>query len=355
MEESMRMSVLKQALKCVAFAAVVAGGGVSAFADEIVIAANGGTMREARDASYYRPFTEKTGTKVIPFDTEIYDQWARVEAMKRTGKVEFDIVNASAADLIVHRDELAPLNCDQLSNVKNTLPGACDPYAMSSHAGALVLMYNTNVFKDKPPKTWADFWNIKDFPGPRALPDSGDRAWWVPAAALLADGVKKEDLFPLDLDRAYKKMDEIKPYINVWWKTAAQMMQIVRDQEVVMTMGFSGRAYTAIKDGAPFDISWDGALHDQGYLAVLKGAPNKEKAIAFLNFMMGDIDGQVQFMNKIHYATFTQAALDKVPPGDLKFYATLPENARMVAHPDWEWIAKNQAMLNDRFNKWITQ
>jgi hypothetical protein len=26
-----------------------------------------------------------------------------------------------------------------------------------------------------------------------------------------------------------------------------------------------------------------------------------------------------------------------------------------VAHPDWEWVARNQAMLNERFNKWITR
>ena len=349
------MGVLQRVSQAAALFLFAAGGCASAFADEIVIAANGGTMREARDASYYRPFTKMTGTKIIPFDMEIYDQWARVEAMRRTGKTEFDIVNASAADLILHRDQLEPLNCDQLSNVKNTLPGACDRYAMSSHAGALLLIYNKDVFGNNSPKTWADFWNVRDFPGPRALPDSGDRAWWVPAAALLADGVAKEHLFPLDLDRAYKKMDEIKPHIDVWWKTAAQMMQIVRDKEVVMTMGFSGRAYTAIADGAPFDISWDGALQDQGYLAVLKTAPNKKKAIEFLNFMIGDVDGQVEFMNKIHYATFTQAALNKVPPGDLRFYATFPENAAKIAPTDWAWIARNQAMLNDRFNKWITQ
>ncbi|MER2537562.1 MAG: extracellular solute-binding protein [Rhizobiaceae bacterium] len=350
------MRVLKSVLRGAALLAAMAGGSFGAVADEIVIAANGGTMREAREVAYYKPFTEKTGTNVIPFDIEIYDQWARVEAMQRTGKVEFDIVNASIADLIKHKDVLAPMNCEQSETVRKALPGACHPYGMSSHAGALMLIYNKNVFKDKAPKNWADFWNVKDFPGPRALPDSGDRAWWVPAAALLADGVRKEDLFPLDLDRAYKKMDEIKPHISVWWKTAAQMMQIVRDQEIVMTMGFSGRAYSVIRgDGAPFDVSWDGALQDQGFLAVLKDAPNRDKAIEFLRFMIGYVPGQVHFMNKIHYAAFTQEALDQVPPEDLKFYATVPEHAAQVARPDWEWIAANQDMLNNRFNQWLTK
>lgn len=350
------MALFRHLLCGAAAAAAVLSFGFAARADEIVIAANGGTMREAREVAYYEPFTEKTGTEVIPFDIEIYDQWARVEAMRRTGKVEFDIVNASSADLIVHRDSLLPIPCAEMPNIsKSALPYGCDPYAVSSHAGALLLTYNKEVFADRAPQTWADFWDVQTFPGPRALPDSGDRAWWLPAAALLADGVKKEELFPLDLDRAYRKLDEIRPHITVWWKTASQMMQIMRDKEVVMTMGFSGRAYTAISDGAPFDISWEGALHDQGYLAVLKDAPNPEKALEFLDFMYEAIDGQVYFMNKIHYATFTQEALDRVPPADLKFYATLPANAEKIARPDWEWIARNQDMLNARFNAWITK
>ncbi len=349
------MPAVKAILRAAVLAATLAGGAV-AHADEIVIAANGGTMREAREIAYYKPFQTKSGTRVVPFDIEIYDQWARVQAMQRTGKVEFDIVNASAADLIVHRDKLAPMNCETLPNVKNALPGACDPYAMSSHAGALLLIFSKEAFKEKTPRNWADFWDVKNFPGPRALPDSGDRAWWVPAAALLADGVPRDKLWPLDLDRAYKKMDEIKPHITVWWKTAAQMMQIVRDKEIVMTMGFSGRAHSAIRGaGAPFDIAWEGALQDQGYLAVLKGAPNRDKAIQFLDFMIGNVDGQVEFMKRIHYSTFTQASLERVPPEDLRFYATLPANAAQVNRADWAWIAQNQTMLNDRFNRWITR
>ena len=349
------MKLRRMILQGVTLVALLTGAS-SAIADDIVIAANGGSMREAREVAYFKPFEEKTGTHVIPFDIEIYDMWARVEAMQRTGNFGFDIVNASIADLIKHKDVLLDMDCQDSETVKKALPGVCHPKGMASHAGALLLLYNKKKYGDNGPKTWADFWDVKKFPGRRGLPDSGDRAWWVPAAALIADGVPKDKLFPLDLDRAYAKMDEIKPHIDVWWKTAAQMMQIVRDQEVDMTMGFSGRAYTAIRtDGAPFDISWDGALQDEGFLAVLKDGPNAEKAREFLRFMVGYVPGQVYFMNKIHYAAFTQEALDQLPPEDLKFYATVPENAEKIAHPDWEWIAKNQNMLNDRFNAWLTQ
>ena len=40
--------------------------------------------------------------------------------------------------------------------------------------------------------------------------------------ALLADGVAPSKLFPLDLDRAFHKLDQIKPNVAVWWKTGDQ-------------------------------------------------------------------------------------------------------------------------------------
>lgn len=90
----------------------------------------------------------------------------------------------------------------------------------------MLIAYNKEAL-DKAPSGWDDFWDVEAFPGPRGLPDTGDRDWWVPVVALLADGVAPDDLFPLDLDRAYAKLDEIKPHIDVWWKSGNQLQQIM--------------------------------------------------------------------------------------------------------------------------------
>src|SRR5262249_50808791 len=58
------------------------------------------------------------------------------------------------------------------------------------------------------PKTWADLFDTERFPGKRAF-----YKWSAPGvieAALLADGVSPDKLYPLDLDRAFKKLDAIK-------------------------------------------------------------------------------------------------------------------------------------------------
>ena len=90
------------------------------------------------------------------------------------------------------------------------------------------LVYNKDKFKAKPLTSWADFWNVKDFPGKRCLP-----AWprFVFEAALMADGVPKDKLYPIDMDRALKKIAEIKPAVVSWWTTSAQAPELMLNGE----------------------------------------------------------------------------------------------------------------------------
>ena len=66
--------------------------------------------------------------------------------------------------------------------------------------------YNSEEFSSDEPEGWADFFDTDAFPGKRAV-------WGsyvvngVLEGALLADGVAPEDLYPLDLDRAFEKLD----------------------------------------------------------------------------------------------------------------------------------------------------
>src|SRR5678815_1824073 len=43
--------------------------------------------------------------------------------------------------------------------------------------------------------------------------------------ALLADGVAPDRLYPIAVDRAYRKLDQIKQHVAAWWKTGAQWAQ----------------------------------------------------------------------------------------------------------------------------------
>ena len=50
---------------------------------------------------------------------------------------------------------------------------------------------------------------------------------------LLADGVAPDDLYPLDVDRAFAKLKPLLPDL-IFWEGGAQSQQLFRDGEVVM-------------------------------------------------------------------------------------------------------------------------
>ncbi|XHM74924.1 ABC transporter substrate-binding protein (plasmid) [Mesorhizobium sp. ANAO-SY3R2] len=324
--------------------------------EQLVIATTGGAMGNTLEKYFYEPFGKANNVEVVPFAIEVPDQWARAEAMARSGNIEFDIVTATAPDLVARKDILHEIDCSKLKSIMEFgVEDACTPYGVARTTGGMLITYNTDVFKDKAPTTWADFWDVKQFPGPRGLPDTGDRDWWVPVAALLADGVKPDELFPLDIDRAYKKLDEIRPHIAVWWKTGDQVQQIMRSGEVVMTMSYSGRSLQVVKEGLPFAMSWNQAIRDTGYMSILKGAPDINAALAYLDFFYANSEAHPEFMRTVNYATASKSAIELMKPEERNLYATAPENYSKLIKPDFAWIGENREMLRARWIAWLTR
>ncbi|OSI71037.1 hypothetical protein BSZ22_12470 [Bradyrhizobium canariense] len=60
---------------------------------------------------------------------------------------------------------------------------------------------------------------------------------------MIADGVARGDLWPLiddEIDRALKKLDEIKPHITKWWIAGGEP-QVLMNREYAMTTAPDGQ------------------------------------------------------------------------------------------------------------------
>ena len=68
-------------------------------------------------------------------------------------------------------------------------------------------------------------------------------------------GVTPDKMYPLDVDRAFKKLEEIKPAISVWWTSGAQSAQLLADGEADMVMAWNGRVSAVKVEGAPVDFT----------------------------------------------------------------------------------------------------
>ena len=323
---------------------------------DVIIATTGGLMEKSLQEHFYKRFEAETGIRVRSVPIELPDQWARAVAGARSGNVPFDIVTATPPDLVQRKDILEPLDCANMPSVQaNALPNSCFPHGLTRTAGGMTLVWSTKAFPgDKAPKSWADFFDVKNFPGPRALPDTGDREWWVPTMALIADGVPVDKLFPLDVDRAYKKLDTIKPHVAAWWKSGDNIMQIMRGGDAVMTMSYSSRSVPLARSG-DFDFTWNGAIRDVGNWAVLKGGPNTKNAIAFLEFFVKGPAEHVPFSAKVSFDSNNREAPSMVPAEERRFRPSWPDNWSKLVIADYEWIAANRDQLRERWTTWVTK
>src|SRR5207249_2739030 len=101
---------------------------------------------------------------------------------------------------------------------------------------------STTAFPDGQPQpnSWADFWDVQKFPGKRIMPSCDLGTYPIPEAALLADGVPPDQLFPIDVPRAIRKLKELVPYVTTWYKDVAQAGQLLVNGEGVMSMAPDG-------------------------------------------------------------------------------------------------------------------
>src|SRR5262249_57889854 len=132
------------------------------------------------------------------------------------------------------------------------------------------LCYRRDKSPNGGPKSWVDFWDVKRFPGARGLCINDSPRTLI--FALLADGMPADRLYPLDVDRAFKKLDQIKPHIKVWWREGNQSQQLIRDGEVDMMSIWNGRATELKEAGGPVELISNGAVRSPSTGCVLNAA-----------------------------------------------------------------------------------
>lgn len=350
-----------RALAATALALVVPLQAQAQSNSEVVLVASGGALATAFKENFFDAFTKETGIKVRFVPASDAEMLTKVKAMNDAGKVEWDIVAANLDQIAAFQQYFAPLDCKTMPHAATDgIPGACDGYSVLKQLDGHLLAFSTKQFPagSKQPQSWADFWDVKTFPGGRSLPDHGT-PWVAIAAALMADGVPAKDIkAPLDVDRAFRKLDQIKPFIKVWWKTGDQSQQIVRDGEVSMIMMYSGRALRSKSQGVPVDVTWNQAVMAPGRWTVLKNAPNAKAATMFLDYFLTRPEAHAAFTKQIFYDTANKRSVEFLPANERPNSALYGDNLSKTVQLDYplaEWLGKNHDKLLERWNAWIAK
>ncbi len=308
---------------------------------ELYINSWGGTWLDAATAHLFDPFTKETG---IAIKTVSPVSFAKLAAQVRSGVYEFDVTTLGGGDIV--RANQAGL----LEELTPSYEGAVFENGMGSHAFATILAWRTDIYKEAQPQSWADFWDVERFPGKRSLQRYPAR---IIPLALLADGVAKEDLYPLDIERAFAKLDQIKEHVTVWWTAGAQSEQLLRDGEVDMMGIWHGGYFRTEDSGAPVAMTWNQAEIERAYWVVAKATPNMDAAKKFVDFATSAAP-LAGFVEQANYGALNPAATALVPDTAQPRMPTSAANYPLAFEQNMSnWGADPEA-VSLRFEEWLS-
>jgi putative spermidine/putrescine transport system substrate-binding protein len=307
----------------------------------------GGTTQDAQKEAWAMPFTQQTEIKVVQDGPTDY---GKLKAMVESGNVQWDVVDVEADFALRAASEglLEPLDFNTIKRDRID-PRFVSDHGVGSFFFSFVLGYNEGKLGASKPVDWSALFDTKTYPGKRALykwPSPG-----VLELALLADGVPADKLYPLDLDRAFKKLDTIKKDI-VWWGGGAQSQQLLASGEASIGQFWNGRVYALQQDGAPVGVSWKQNLVMADFLVVPKGAKNKDAAMKFLAHASG-AEGQAEFANLTAYAPVNLDSVDKLKPELAPNLPTAHVSDQITL--DFAYWAKNGQAIAARWNEWLVK
>ena len=331
--------------KLMAIAALVAAAGYGSLAraDDLVFASWGGTTQDAQKAAWADKFTSQSGLNVLQDGPTDY---GKIKAMVEAGSTNWDVVDVEG-DYAVQAGKtglLEPLDFTVIDKAK------LDPRFVTDHSvGSFYYSFVIGCAKDavkECPKTWADLFDTQKFPGKRAF-----YKWSAPGvieAALLADGVAPDKLYPLDLDRAFKKLDTIKSDI-VWWTSGAQSQQLLASAEAPFGSFWNGRLTALAQTGVNVETSWDQNITAADALVVPKGAKNKEAAMKFIA-LATSAEGQKELAVATGYAPTN---LDSPALMDDAVRKTLPDaQTASQINADMSYWADHRDAIGERWYAW---
>ncbi len=317
-------------------------------AQEIVLVNWGGDAIEYFSDAFTRPYEAETGMRVIVDGTG--PSMGRIRAMVESGAVTWDVCDSGGGNSIqlgqdgfLREIDYSVVDRDQL------FPGMDFRWGVTNYLYSFVLAYDTREYgADEAPKSWADFFNTRDFPGFRSL--RRDILGHI-EVALMGAGMPIEEIYPITESKEKLAFDTIRSILDdcIFWASGAESQQLMRQRDVVMGCFWNTRVKSIYdeSDGA-WDWTWNQAIVLPGAWVVPQNNPAGDAVWPFIASMQ-DPQRQVRLFELFGNAPANPAAADLVPAELQRFNATAPENYAVQLPVDSAFYGNNIARLNQAY------
>ncbi|HEX5182264.1 MAG TPA: ABC transporter substrate-binding protein [Allosphingosinicella sp.] len=342
------------ALFCLA--ALAAGCQRSEHTRPLTVVSWGGSSQDAEHEAYYLPFTRDTGIPVRE------DSWHGGVGVLRTkvlgGDASWDLVQVETEDLILGCEEglFDPIEWSALGGRGAFIPGAVSQCGVGSVAWSYLIGYDGDRFPRAGPRTWADFWDVRRFPGRRGMRRTPKYTLEI---ALMADGVPPSQVYTLlrtaaGVDRAFRKLDQLKPSI-VWWSSIAQVPDLLGSGEVAMSVTSPGRLVVANRnEHRHFQVSWAQNIYAVDYWVILHNSPRRAEAQQLLRYVTRP-ESQMRLARLIPTGMTNREANQRIAPQYRENTPSDPANMRDALQLDGNFWVEYGDELTQRFNAWLAR
>ena len=211
----------------------------------------GGAWKQAIMGAFGDPFTKKTG---IPVQYEEPYSFAKLRAMHGAKAQQIDVVGVNGMDVyiaprlkmitpvdwrLVDKSVLDPQQLHHTDVIGCLQPVDERVLQQEEMARPTIIRIHGRI---------SGMWRSSPAGG-----RCGATRSWTMEAALKADGVKDDAFYPLDVERAFRSLDRIKPHIKTWWSDNSQAQQLMEQE---------GRSHPDQRARHPVDPRPQGGVRD---------------------------------------------------------------------------------------------
>jgi len=343
-----RRSFLKGLAALGVLPALAAGDAArAADAKEIVIANWGGLANDGFLRFYGQPF-EKDHPEAKVLTDSGGPAGGKIRAMVESGHVTWDLCDSSSSSAfwLGGLKLLEPIDYKVVDKANVPPVGFAIPYGVAPYSFSTVLAYDKAKVGDVPPKTWADFWDLKKYPGRRLLRHD---ALSMLELAIMAAGTPFDKVYPIDMKLALDKFKEIKEHC-IYWNSGSESEQFIRTGEAVMGAIWHTRASVLSRESNDrMSWTWNQALLQPGIFVVPKGNPAGALAQQLLASMCAKPEPQIGLLGLLGNGPSNPKAAALVPPELRRFNPTDPENAKPQLVINGEWWGANYPDANAKY------
>jgi putative spermidine/putrescine transport system substrate-binding protein len=322
----------------------------SAGPNDLTIVTRDESIRHAMQSAYAEPFTAVTG---IPVQQNVWE--GGIDALRAQVKANdsWDLVLVDADELATGCGEglFDKLDWSAIGGKDHYTPQAVSDCGLGAVIATTVLAWD----KDKLPvsPSWSDFWDVAKYPGKRGLHKAVRGNLEI---ALIADGVAPGDVYKTlsssdGVDRAFRKLDQLKPYIE-WWSTDTEAAHILASGDVLMTSAPSDQiSTTANQQHKNFGLQFAGSLFELESWVIMKGSPAARIAQQFLYFT-GMPAVEQRLLQRSGNGGLAKGLNDGLTPELAAISPANPANLATGLRIDAGFWHENLPKLRQRFDAW---